>query len=217
MNIYSLFKQSITVRQRRPPILPLNFPPNITRTFTRMKHSCSSLNAHLYPYYLVTSSICCCHTGDEDCFHLLYNCPFYDVQRERIIYDLTNLGVIDLRIESLLFCETHYIPEIALAIKRIILRYIISTGRFWFWFAVPWSPHAVSKQAVHVQFIPIICILICQYNPSSNIWARLTIYLVFSSEKVDLDLYWSVPHRIPILCYVISYYYIYIYDGMKYL
>jgi hypothetical protein len=96
-----VFKQSISITQCRPPQLPENFSPYITRTFTRMKYSYSSLNAHLYPYNLVPSATCSCRTGVEDCFHFFYNCPFYDVQSERMIYDLTNLGVFDLRIDSL--------------------------------------------------------------------------------------------------------------------
>jgi len=152
-----VFKQSISITQCRPPQLPENFSPYITRTFTRMKYSYSSLNAHLYPYNLVPSATCSCRTGDEDCFHFFYNCPFYDVQRERMIYDLTNLGVFDLRIDSLIFCERYYDPETALGIQRIMLRFIMSTGRFWL--AASWPPRVVSLQAV--QFLTISCLLIC--------------------------------------------------------
>jgi len=126
-----LFKKAISNHdQDRPSLLFENYSPLITRNYTRLKFSCSNLNADLFRVNLVTSPTCACRTGIEDCFHFLYNCPYYDVQRELMINDLTNLGVIDLRVESLMICEIFYPPEIALEIQRIILKYIMRTGRF---------------------------------------------------------------------------------------
>ena len=74
---------------------------------------------------------CDCGTGIEDLFHFLYNCPFYDVIRERLMFDLTALGLINISIPVLFDCDLHIDNSATIhRLQEALFRYIISTRRF---------------------------------------------------------------------------------------
>ena len=124
----SAFKRLIGVITPAIPIL-LEKPRFASIIYSRLKCNCSSLNYHLFHSNLVDSPMCPCNTGPENTFHYLYNCPFYDVEREILMLDLDDIGLIDL---SVLFdCEAHNNdPAKILAIQSSLYRFIISTKRF---------------------------------------------------------------------------------------
>ena len=89
-----------------------------------MECGCSGLNSDLYYYD------CECHLGNETVFHFLYDCPFYDVQRERFMSQLNELGFTNLSIPYLFECDNHLDLEIVPKVQLVVFHYIISSNRF---------------------------------------------------------------------------------------
>ena len=99
--------------------------------YTRLKFNCSALNSDLFDSNLVPSSTCQCNTGPEDLFHYLYNCPFYDTQRARLMEELDNLGLFHLSIPVLFDCGASLPTHLTPRVQSAVFRYIQSTRRFW--------------------------------------------------------------------------------------
>ena len=98
--------------------------------YTRIRNNCSALNAHLYHANLIASPMCDCNTGPENTFHFLYNCPFFDTERERLMLELDSLGLVDLSIPVLFQCDQHLDPPIIPSVQKAVFRYILNTKRF---------------------------------------------------------------------------------------
>ena len=125
----STFKRLI--RQPPSPVPSLQEMPRfLSILYTKLKCLCSGLNAHLFHSNLVPSPRCACGTGVEDVFHYLYNCPFYDLPREMLMFELDELGIINLSIPYLLHCDAHLSPELIPHVQQCVYRYISSTRRF---------------------------------------------------------------------------------------
>ena len=86
----SQFKRLIRQSPSSPPML-LELPRYSSILYSRLNYGCSSLNSDLFNSNLVPTPLCSCRTGIEDLFHFLYNCHFYDVIRENLVFELTEL------------------------------------------------------------------------------------------------------------------------------
>jgi len=124
----SLFSRQLSIR-------PINFDPLYfsnrfaSITYIKMKHCCSSLNAHLAYYKLCVSPICPCRLAPETNQHFLFECPFYDTEREQLVDDLAELDVPDFSDRTLFHytdLNSHQIKGLHIAIQR----YIIHSKRF---------------------------------------------------------------------------------------
>ena len=118
----------------RPPEIPvpsiLQLPRYPSVLYTRLACKCSSLNAHLFHANLALSAMCACNSGIEDNFHFFYNCPFYDTHRERLMYELDQLGLRDLSLPILLHSDVLVPKDTIPRIQSIVFRYILATRRF---------------------------------------------------------------------------------------
>ena len=122
-----IFKRMTRAPAQEVPVL-FNKPRFASILYSRLKYNCSSLKSDLHHANLVDSPSCDCNTGIENLFHYLYNCPYYDVQREKLMYDLDRLGLTNLSIQVLFNPD----PELGnvFTIQSCVYRYIISTNRF---------------------------------------------------------------------------------------
>ena len=125
----SIFKRLLRSPITDIPIL-LELPRHPSIIYTRIKCRSSSLNAHLFKCNLVPSPLCACHTGVEDTFHYMFNCPHYDTQREILMLNLDEIGLVNFPIEVLFDCETHLNAEIIHRVQAAVFKYIVSTHRF---------------------------------------------------------------------------------------
>ena len=98
--------------------------------YTRLKHECSTLNAHLHNYNIIDSPKCSCSSAPETTFHYFYDCTFYDSQRIILMSELTELGLEDLSIPYLLHCDDLVPPSLAQSIQSAVCKFILSTHRF---------------------------------------------------------------------------------------
>ena len=57
---------------------------------TKLRNSCSSLNADLFRVNLTDSPSCRCGHHNEDVFHYLFHCPLYNDQRQTLGNQLYN-------------------------------------------------------------------------------------------------------------------------------
>lgn len=109
---------------------PLAPTPRYTSIiYTRLKYECSSLNSHVHHANIIDSPICQCGNGPETNFHYFYDCPFHDVPREVLMYELDQLGLQNLSLPILLHCDRHN-PELSYRIQLAVYHYIHSTRRF---------------------------------------------------------------------------------------
>ena len=125
----SLFKRLI-----HPPLVPtapiIESPRFVSIIYTKLKNECSSLNSHLHRVNLIPSPLCACGTGVEDNFHYFFNCPYYDVQRFRLMDELDYLGLSVFSIPTILSWNLHLDPNILFAIQSCVYKFILDTRRF---------------------------------------------------------------------------------------
>ena len=95
---------------------------------TKLRNSCSSLNADLFRVNLTDSPSCRCGHHNEDVFHYLFHCPLYDDQRQTLGNKLYNY--IPLTAHKLLFGDTDLPIEDNSNIMLAVQKYITSTKRF---------------------------------------------------------------------------------------
>jgi len=74
--------------------------------------------------------MCRCKTGPEDCFHFFYDCPFFNLPRMKLMYDLDKLGLSDLSLPILLDCEMYVERPLIPRVQDAVLTFIKSTKRF---------------------------------------------------------------------------------------
>ena len=111
------------------PVL-LEMPRYTSILYSRLKYECSGLNAHLYKCNIIDSPACACRTGDEDVFHFIYQCPFYVVPREHLMFDLDRLGLENLSIPVLFNLDAQLAPDMVLRVQNLIYTFIRCTRRF---------------------------------------------------------------------------------------
>ena len=98
--------------------------------YTRLRYGCSGLKADLFKANLIPDEICECRTGPETLFHFLYDCPFYDVTRDLLMFELNELGLTNLSIPFLFDCDNNLDSSLILNAQRAIFRFILSSRRF---------------------------------------------------------------------------------------
>ena len=98
--------------------------------FTQLKHECSPLSAHLNRVNITETAMCRCRLGVESNFHFLYDCPYYDVPRQLLMYEIDRMGLHDLSMNTLLHCDSQYDEHMCTKIQNAVYRYIRATGRF---------------------------------------------------------------------------------------
>ena len=126
----STFKKLIKPPEIILPVL-LEIPRYPSILYSRLKYACSALNSHLHHANLVPSPLCSCNTGIEDLFHYLYNCPLYDHQRDLLMFELDEMGLLDLSIPVLFDMERHITDESTLfRAQASVFKYIVNTKRF---------------------------------------------------------------------------------------
>ena len=123
------FKRLICIPTDPIPYL-VELPRYPSILYNRLKYGCSVLNYDLYHANLVPDPRCECRLGDETLFHFLYDCPFYDTQRERLMFNLSNLGLINLSIPYLFHCDGNLESAVIPQVQSFIFHYIMSTNRF---------------------------------------------------------------------------------------
>ena len=111
------------------PVL-LEMPRYYSIVFSRLKFNCSGLNDDLFNCNLLPSPDCACRTGAENLFHYLYDCPYYDLPRLKLMNDLDSLGLYDLSIGVLFNLNEQMPVELVFKIQRCLYAYIASTQRF---------------------------------------------------------------------------------------
>ena len=111
-----------------PSLLELPRYPSIL--YNRLKVGCSALNSDLQHANLIPDSMCRCRLGSETLFHFLYDCPFYDAQRELLMFTLNEIGLVNLSIPILFDCDNHLASETIPLVQRALYHYIISARRF---------------------------------------------------------------------------------------
>ena len=98
--------------------------------FTRLKCNCSSLNHHLSQIYLSDDVKCRCNLGAETTGHFIFDCPFYDVQRESLIYSLSQLDLPSFALNLLIERERIDNVDKCLEAQKVIQKFIIDSNRF---------------------------------------------------------------------------------------
>jgi hypothetical protein len=108
----------------------LELPRRLSIIYNRLKYGCSSLNAHLAESNIIPDATCACRLGAETLFHFMYDCPFYDVQREKLMFELIDLGLMDLSLAALFHCDMTIANDLIFSVQNLVFKYIQSTRRF---------------------------------------------------------------------------------------
>ena len=107
------FKRLIRLALNRiPSLVELAWYPSIL--CNHLKYGCSALNFDLHHANLIPDSICECSIGTENLFHSLYNYSFYNVQREQLISELTELQLTHVSLPILFECDSYLASEMIL-------------------------------------------------------------------------------------------------------
>ena len=128
-NTFTSFKNSLQNRNKtEPPPKYLNYGTRkLCIILTRLSHECSQLNADLFKVSLSDSPICRCGNGIENTHHFFANCSLYNLERDRLINNLTDF--FPLTVETLMMGDAN----LSLNEKKNhyeVLKYIENTKRF---------------------------------------------------------------------------------------
>ena len=108
----------------------LEHPRYTSIIYTRLKYKCSSLKSDLYHANITADNICECRLAPETLFHFLYDCPFHDVPREILMFELNELPLTNLSLEVLFSCDENVDSSVIPLVQRSLFRYINATRRF---------------------------------------------------------------------------------------
>ena len=123
----SEFKTKITnVAFRNPLFNGHKRSLNLIHSKLRMK--CSNLNSHLYDLHVIDSPQCVCMSGIEDCFHYFFQCPLYNVERQRLIFNVEQLCNVSLNV--VLYGNESLSIDENLTLFQHVECYIHETNRF---------------------------------------------------------------------------------------
>ena len=89
---------------------------------------CSNLKAHLFNLHVIDSPQCECMIGIEDCYHYLFVCPFYNIERNKLFHDAQQLCNISL--DVLLYGDKSLSLNDNLKLFLYVENYISETERF---------------------------------------------------------------------------------------
>ena len=78
--------------------------------------------------HVIESPHCICMLGVEDCYHFLFVCPLYHIERTRLFYNVEQLCNVSL--ESLLFGNDALDFDKNMELFRYVETYIFQTERF---------------------------------------------------------------------------------------
>ena len=123
------FKRVIRGPQTTVPIL-VELPRYTSILYNRLKYGCSALHYDLRKSNLIPDSMCECNLAPETLFHYLYDCPFYDIPRANLMFELNELGLASLSIEVLFNYDIHFNSETIRNVQLAVFRYINATRRF---------------------------------------------------------------------------------------
>ena len=95
----------------------------------QLRMECSKLNAHLVKLHVLDSPACSCGFDNEDTNHYLLDCPMYANERNIMLQQITNLGILVITPEVLTKGSEMQDFDTNLLIFDNMFAYIESTGR----------------------------------------------------------------------------------------
>ena len=123
------FKYHIKGQSLNVPIL-CEYPRMTSILYNRLKYKCSALKSDLHDAHIIDNNICDCRLSPETLFHFIYDCPFYDVPREILMFELDELGLIDVSLNILFHCDNAIEADLVLPVQKCVFRYINASRRF---------------------------------------------------------------------------------------
>ena len=138
-NLHSNVKSSVSLSSFRTKITetPSHVPhyyltgsriANILHT--RLRHSCSSLNADLFCVNIIDFKSCDCGSEIENVHHYFLECPKFNRCRFQLMHELSNRGVTTFDLNTLLFGNDCYSYDVNQSISQAVQNYILSSKRF---------------------------------------------------------------------------------------
>ena len=126
----SMFKRHIRGAVHQMPTLR-EMPRYASNIYNRLKYGCSALKSDLFRANIIESELCDCRLGAETLFHYLFDCPFHDVPREILMFELMELEIEDFSPNILFYnCDVLLERQKIKPVQCALFRFFTSTNRF---------------------------------------------------------------------------------------
>jgi hypothetical protein len=122
-------KRTLAKTKDRPPPLYYLGKRHLTAHHSRLRIGCSALRFDLYDQLkVITDPTCACKGGIENAIHFFYDCPLYNIQREKLMGKLYTIATFN--IGTLLYGDKKLTDEQNMAIFHNVKLYMEETKRF---------------------------------------------------------------------------------------
>lgn len=130
-----IFKLRLKLKYRRnnnnskPPSYYLIGKRYTNLTHARIRNKCSALKFDLFRANIIQEKNCSCGALTENAEHFFLYCPNYDIQRNRLFFNLSDLETT-ICVNTFLFGDNNLNDELNALLFSYVQSYIEETGRF---------------------------------------------------------------------------------------